>query len=282
MLIKETSERSKQYNKAEKQVKSLLDLTQVEFEGISTKNNKITCLLDRGLINTSIDDFIKQKQYKQLINECEKHLSLKTKIAKKLQVPWLFVVYSYVDNKCVAFDLTKLFWKGQIFESFSAYGKWFSDFTDGTKRFSSYQESGLPKFDKELRANGTPWPGNIDGILFIADSKQMLCILEYQNTTATKVRYHDNNKYMQATPYRKGDNKRWMVQERLSNALGVSVIVVVWSLQETEIGLKSIKSFSIDNLGLVTKINWGPIEYLPYSELKSESFIKLLTRLHEE
>ena len=233
-------------------------------------------MLDRGLTNLSIDEFIQENNAFNHITEIEPYLELKINIANQIKVPWFFVIYSYKDKKCLLYDLTNMQSKYLLFNSFGEFGVWFSQYTDASKRFSAYQESGLPQFDVELRSNGTPWPGNIDGILFISNSKQMLCILEYQNTSATTVRLHDNNKYIYATPYRKGDNKRWMVQDKLSKALNLKVLILVWSLQEKIVGLKLVDSFSTTSDGLVTKINWGKIEFIPIDDLSFSDFIKIL------
>ena len=48
--IRETSERSKNKNKAEKQVNTFEDFVQIEFEGFSVKENKLTGLFDRVCI----------------------------------------------------------------------------------------------------------------------------------------------------------------------------------------------------------------------------------------
>lgn len=274
IISKETSERSKNYNIAEKKIKTLNEFVQVEFEGVSTRNNVITCLLDRGVTNLTIDEFLKEDALAE-IKYSEKHFDKKLRIASKIGVPWLYVIYSYIDKKCVVYDLTSSKNTVTKYNSFNEFGEWFSQYTDATRRFSSYQESGLPQFDYELRKNGTPWPGNIDGILLDSKTEKIMCIIEYQNTSATTVRLHDNNKYIKPTAYRKGDNKRWMVQERLSDALEVKVIVVVWSLQEDIIGLKLIDSFDLDNNGLVSYINWGKKNFIPVQSLVYSDIINI-------
>lgn len=73
-------------------------------------------------------------------------------------------MYNYSEKKCKVLDLSCK--KVHSFTSFANFGDWFSsNFTDNTKTFSRYEESGLPQFDYELRKNGTPWPGNIDDLL---------------------------------------------------------------------------------------------------------------------
>ena len=276
MLIKETSERSKKFNSAEKQVKKLQNVLQVEFEGISTKNNNITCLIDRGLYNGKINEIINEDIYFQLFTESEPFWKIKLNIVKQINVPWLFVIYSYIDNKCLVFDVSNILNEKKIFNSFEDFGNWFSSFTDKSHYFSSYQESGLPDFDKKLRLNGTPWPGNIDGLLIEVENNKLLCAIEYQNTSVATVRNHDNNKYIYASAFRKGDNKRWMVQERLSKALGVKIIVIVWSIKENEVALKVIDSFNLSSDGLVSHINWGNVIYIDTENINLNIIKKLL------
>lgn len=267
MLVKETSERSKSSNLVEHKIKNFNELIQIEFEGLSTKNGEITCFLDRGLTHLNISDFLKGDPIQEIcINE--PFLSLKKQLAIETKVPWLFVVYSYHDNKCVVYDLSNDFKIVNIFTSFAAFGNWFSyNYTDNTKFFSSYQETGLPEFDAILRKNGTPWAGNVDGILFFANNEKKIAIIEYQNTSKTSVKEHENNNYLKASIFRKGDNKRWKVHHSLAEHTGIKVLVIVWSKNETVVGLKPVKSFDIGSDGYVSHINWGECLYIDLNEL---------------
>lgn len=267
MLTKETSERSKRFNKAEQKIKSFRELTQVEFEGISTRGGKVTCLIDRGLTDQSIADFLETDPMKQIV-ESEPFLNLKNQIAVEMNIPWIYVVYSYLDKKCLVYNISSRFTLEKSFESFNDFGDWFSEkFTDKTEFFSSFQESGLPMFDILLRKNGTPWPGNIDGMLFFSDNEKRIAIVEYQNTSRVSVRDHDNNNFIRPTRYRKGDSKRWKVHQSLSELLDTPVIVIVWSTKEDTIGLKPIKHFDIGNDGYVSFINWGECIYTEIESL---------------
>lgn len=275
-LIRETSEISRSHNKAEQKINSLSEFIQVEFEGISTKNSGITCLLDRGLFENTIDDFLKLEVLEQIINT-EPNMIIKINVAKKIGVPWFFVVYSYKDQNCIVFDLTKTSKLVSRFESFQSFGIWLSGYTDKGS-FSDFQESGLPEFDRILRKNGTPWAGNIDGLLFFADDKDIYCIIEYQKTSAKSVRQHENNEWLLPRNGRKGDNKRWSVHDRLSKALGVKTIVIVWSSKEDVIGIKVIDCFSLDQSGLVSHINWGEKSYIQVDHLTAEKLLSILPK----
>ncbi|MDY6070815.1 MAG: hypothetical protein SPJ80_05210 [Bacilli bacterium] len=100
--------------------------------------------------------------------------------------------------------------------------------------------------------------------------------MEYQNTSKCSVRTHDNNEYIQATAYRKGDNKRWMVQYVFANGLGTRNACLVWSKTENEIGVKKINSFNLDTHGLVSKINWGKKEFVKCNDLTYEKMKEIL------
>lgn len=274
-MIRETSERSRSYNKAEIAINKIAEFIHIEFEGISTKNNTVTCLLDRGLIDVPIDKYINERLYIEELKHSEPHFEAKIEIAKKLNVPWLFVVYNYSEKKCKAMDLVGK--RVYSFSNFFEFGNWFSiNYTDNTSIFSKYEESGLPQFDSELRKNGTPWPGNIDAVLIDIITGDIYCVAEYQNTSKYSIRLHDNNNFLKASIYRKGDNKRWMVQYVFAKGINTKNVVFVWSLSEDEIAVKKIKSFDIDSNGLVSKINWGNIEYIKCDELTYERIKKVL------
>ena len=269
-MIRETSERSRPYNKAEIAIHNIAEYVHLEFEGISTKDNKVTCLLDRGLVDIPLQEYIVKGIYITDLRESEKDLEIKMKIAKMLGIPWLFVVYNYSEKKCKVLDLSSK--KVHSFNSFADFGDWFSsNFTDNTKTFSRYEESGLPKFDYELRKNGTPWPGNIDDLLIDKKTGEIFCVAEYQNTSKCSVRVHDNNDYLRPSRYRKGDNKRWMVQYVFANGLGTKNVVFVWSVSEEEIAIKRINNFDIDSNGLVSKINWGKIQYIKCGDISYQT-----------
>lgn len=268
-MIRETSERSRSYNKAEKAIHRIPEFIHLDFEGISTKNNKVTCLLDRGLIDIPLDKYINDKIYIEDVKKLEKQLSIKIEIANKLNVPWYFVIYNYSEKKCKVLDIIGK--RVYSFNNFADFGNWFSlNYTDNARVFSKYEESGLPQLDYEMRKNGTPWPGNIDDILIDIKTGDIYCVAEYQNTSKCSIRAHDNNEYLKASVYRKGDNKRWMVQYVFANGLGTKNVVFVWSVSEDEIAVKKIESFNLDSNRLVSKINWGKIEYIKCDDLTYE------------
>lgn len=274
-MIRETSERSRSYNKAEIAIHSIDEFIHLEFEGISTKDNKLTCLLDRGLVDKKLDEYIKTGEYIQDFRAAEPNGKLKKEIANKLGIPWLFVVYSYIESKCKVINLNdKLIYS---FDSFNDFGNWFStNYTDDARIFSKYEESGLPMFDQILRKNGTPWPGNIDDLLIDKNTNDVYCVAEYQNTSKCSVRVHDNNDYLHASIHRKGDNKRWMAQYVFANGLYTKNAVFVWSTFEDEIAIKKIDSFVLDNNGLVSKIVWGKIDYVKCSDVSYKKIKEIL------
>lgn len=101
----------------------------------------------------------------------------------------------------------------------------------------------------------------------IKKTGDIYCVAEYQNTSKASVRAHDNNDYIKASYGRKGDNKRWMVQYVFANGLGTKNVVFVWSASEDEIAVKNISSFNLDSYGLVSRINWGKVQYVKWTDL---------------
>ncbi len=276
MLIKETSERSKNDNLIEKHIDTLSRITQLDFEGASTNSDYVTCLVDRGLTNQPLSRKMSSIELYDLIIKSEPNWFLKQEFAKKLNVPWFYVIYNYSEEHCIVVNLSVCTEESLYFNSFEEFGKWFSRFADTGERFSSYQESGLPQFDVALRNGGHPWPGNIDGILYDNASKQFISIIEYQNTSKKPVAQHDNNDFMQTTPYRKGDGKRWRTHYLLTKQRNLPVLVIVWSRFEKVTNLKRIQSFDLDEKGYVSHINWGKNTLVPIESVTGEMLIDLM------
>jgi hypothetical protein len=62
-----------------------------------------------------------------------------------------------------------------------------------------------------------------------------------------------------------------MVQYVFANGLGTKNVVFVWSISEEEIAVKKINNFDIDSNGLVSKINWGKIQYIKYGDISYQT-----------
>lgn len=276
MLIKETSERSKNDNNIEKHIGRIPQIIQFNFEGASTSKDYVTCLIDRGLTNQPLSPETSSIELYDLIIKSEPYWFLKQEFAKILNVPWYYVIYNYSEGHCIVVNLSICTDRTLYFNSFEEFGKWFSRFADVGERFSSYQESGLPQFDVDLRKGGTPWPGNVDAVLYDKNTKQFISIVEYQNTSKKSVAQHDNNDFMQTTPYRKGDGKRWRTHYLLTKQSNLPVLVIVWSRTENQTNLKRINSFDLDKKGYVSHINWGKTILVPIESVSGELLIDLM------
>ena len=105
--IRETSERSKNKNKAEKQVNTFEDFVQIEFEGFSVKENKLTGLFDRVCITEGDLTELTHDRILEALLLFEANLEYKKIIANKANVDWYFVFYEYQNQKSVVFNITK-------------------------------------------------------------------------------------------------------------------------------------------------------------------------------
>ena len=271
---KETSERSKSINKAQQKINSFKDMVQIEFEGFSVKDNQLTGLFDRLCITEGDLSELNEEKILKAILLTEANNEYKKIIAEKANVDWYFVFYEYQTQSSLVYNITKNTIDGK-YNSFLELGIWISNFSDQIN-LSRYEESGLPKIDRMMRENKYPWPGNLDGLLFDKNTKEIIFVIEYQNTSKKPVSEHDNNDFMQSTPYRKGDSRRWKVIKIIADTIKSKVMVIVWSHNESVVAIKNIKSFILDNLTNVSRIIWGKKSILELDELDCNSFLEAI------
>ena len=252
-ILRETSERSRNKNKAEKKIHEFKDFVQIEFEGFTVKENKLTGLFDRICISEGDVEELNEELILKILMLSESNLEYKKNISNKARVNWYFVFYQYRDQKNLIYDITNNSIEKR-FNDFKELGEWLLDFSDQIK-LSRYEESGLPNIDKIMRENELPWPGNLDGLLINKNTNEIVSIIEYQNTSKKPVKEHDNNDFMHSTPYRKGDSRRWMVIKTIAETLESKIIVIVWSNNEDLLAIKNIESFTLDQLKNVSKID---------------------------
>lgn len=271
---KETSERSKGINVAEQKINSFANMVQIEFEGFSVKENKLTGLFDRLCITEGNIEELNEEKIIKALQVFEVNLEYKKIIANIAHVHWYYVFYEYKLETALVYDITNNSFVGK-YNSFLELGKWLANFSDSIN-VSNYEESGLPKIDKIMRNNKYSWPGNLDGLLLSKDTKNIISVIEYQNTTRKAVKDHDNNDYMHSTPYRKGDSRRWKVIKIIAEVLHSPIMVIVWSSTENVVALKNIKSFILDNLTNVSRINWGKKTIIELDKLDKEAFLEAI------
>lgn len=270
--IKETSERSKLINKAQQKINSFDNMVQIEFEGFSVKENQLTGLFDRLCItNGNLSDLTEERILSALL-KIESNLEYKKIIAEKANVDWYYVFYEYSTQSSLVYNITKGNIDGE-YDSFLDLGIWLSNFSDQIS-LSRYEESGLPMIDRIMRENRYPWPGNLDGLLFDKQTKEIICVIEYQNTSKRPVAEHDNNDFMYSTPYRKGDSRRWKVIKIIADTIKSKIMVIVWSHNETVVALKNINSFILDQLTNVSRIVWGKKTIIELDKLDVNSFLE--------
>jgi len=150
----------------------------------------------------------------------------------------------------------------ESFSSYKAFGQYLAKIKGwkSNKKFREYQD--LPKIDQALRANGTPWPTNID--CFCADSEgKPMALIEYQNASSTGVIQHSNNDFFlckQKSTRRQpsgeyktiyhDDIRRWTSQEICRVQSGLPLLVVTWSQEEEHFQLKEVEHITFPNFGI--------------------------------
>jgi len=248
MLIHESSER---YDQKQNWVRYKLfsdNFTLFEFEGYTIKNNKVSGLFDRKLVkDISLLNLDKQENLYNQIREKELYLNEKLKFASLLNIDYRYVIYNYVPELLNVYHVYET--KIELKKSYNS----FCDFAEGSlrlrdlKMFSKYFEDGLPQIDKIMRDRcKVPWMGNLDSVLSINGIP--VAVIEFQTTIRESVKDHCNNKWFQTTPFRKGDEQRWMVLDIVAKQAKLPLIIIVWSPNEIEGDIK---------FKIVEKINYS-------------------------
>ena len=225
------------------------------FEGYTIERDRVSLLLDRanfiGHPRAWHENDVAQalrEHYGALVYD------LKLDFAERLGVPWLFVAYAYAPknprgrvNQIHVLRLHRD--QARLERSFSrssAFAGWLANYRS-LAMHARYEESGLPAFDRELRRFGSPWPGNLDGLLACPRQKSLVALIEFQNTSKTTVRAHCNNRWFLPRGRRKGDQQRWKALDIIRLQAALPLLVLVWSRKENEVKLKVVADIVYSN-----------------------------------
>lgn len=284
MLVFESSERSDEVNEVRKILDKSKEFKFIDFEGYTVKNKKVSLLLDRAKF-VSKEKTTKKDIYDYICGLFGEDIEIKTRLAKKLDVPWYFVVYGENETSIVL-DMLDEGRRVYEFSNFKELAKWTVDYR-GYVMKSDFEEDGLPTIDIKMRSIGIPWPGNLDKAL--SKDGDVVALIEYQKTNSeiSTVRQHDNNRYFRNTYQannrgeykfaRIGDENRWKVLHEFANQAGLPILVIVWSETEKEVGLKLIKDIvyttwpSTNNSNPNNSsagIEWNAINYVDISNVE--------------
>lgn len=261
-LKKETSERNDLNNWAKLFLIENTNFFYESIEGCNQNNFNITThLFDRA----NYTFYENKEEIIPSIKEFEGHDSIDRKLAlaSHLNISYNYVLYCYENNQIKLLDFTN---KKHI-KTINNIEK-FSQFLQKIKGWRSnktFREiDDLPIIDKELRKLKTPWPINIDCVIFTRNKP--LAILEYQNADKTGVKNHSNNFYFLCgikkidkktgiTIYH-DDIRRWLSQEILRVQSNLRLLVITWSNNDKSYKLKEIEKIvfpELDNNGVK---NW--------------------------
>jgi len=258
-LIFESSERSDSSNIARQKLEEL-NFKMITYEGYTVKNNTVSLLLDRAKLITDVKVSL-SNLYQAIRKEIHDIFQIKVDFAKKLNVPWYFVVYTE-DEYSVVLDMLNNGTEVIRFNSFKELGEWTMEYRDYVMR-KPYQEGGLPNIDIKMRENGIPWPGNMDKALCI--NNKVAAIIEFQNTSRVTVREHENNNFFRM------DEGRWRVLDILKQHSQLPLLVIVWSRKENTIGLKLVDHIIYTDIDQYhAGINWGTIMYSSLNNLHTD------------
>lgn len=266
-MIRESSERADGFNSLKRDI--LLDnrFKIISFEGSPSQKGIILGFFDKFLATHSFKNNDKIRPKKDIKNyfsnlfinntEYQDEIRLKSKIIKSLNSAWLVLVH---DKEGISFVFENIGQKWKLINRFSSatdFSNWlYENYSDPRDNISAYQEDGLPEYDQEMRRNDKPWPGNVDGIIYMNDIP--VALIEFQTTNWQSVKEHDNNDWWEPKRGRKGDEQRWASIKLNSDTLRLPIIVGVWSPKEKNYRLKLVNSinFSAD---VSQHIIWGDI-----------------------
>jgi len=239
LLKKETSERSEKENPVMPYLEKH-GFYLISFEGFTIKDKKVSAVLDKYAIeNCNLKECDEQELLGKILTiEVKEKWVEKINISNTLGVPFFIVLYSYPLQRIFVFKVehSDNLEKEGVFDSLEEFANWLYTYRDMLMT-SQYEERGLPEFDKKLRKINKPWPGNLDCILG-KNEKGILAVIEFQTTIKYSVRNHCNNMFFLPTPYRKGDEQRWLVMDIIRKQLNKPLIILVWSPKEHDDEIK--------------------------------------------
>lgn len=292
-FLKESSERSDVKNHF-KHVFNTKPFQLYEFEGYTIKNGSVSLILDKYRIirenysKKTMQDFL--NDFKNYIGE--ETLNNKFKFSKRIKVDWWVIFYMEEDEKnklfsYIVINLTKIISNDykpldekkhiELFKKKDTL----KDLSDLLSKYRSYKmtsgfiQQDLPLFDRVLRKDYTPWPGNLDGLLFYQSTP--IYLVEFQKTK-NNVENHNNNDYIYVGKElrsfknngylinekgqkvsRKPDNYRWLVLKNFSESTNINILNIVWNAESKKVVLKKIKSIDLTVNGCLgeKKIIWG-------------------------
>lgn len=240
-LTFESSERSNTSNWVSSKLKQA-GFVLAAFEGYTVKSDKVSLLLDRALFSGPPEQLTSALLLAKLRSEYGAVYDLKIQFSKLLGVPWFFLCYQYHPEKALLVELN--YAECKVIKSFSSiaeFGEWTQTYRDMVMQ-SPYEESNLPRIDNILRAARTPWPGNLDTLLFY--NGKLLTLVEFQNTSRTSVRDHCNNTWFLPRGNRKGDVNRWKALDVIRLHANLPLIIIVWAQREPD----TIKFKVVENI----------------------------------
>lgn len=240
-LTKETAEVSS----ADNWVSTALDEVDIEFyayEGYTIADDEVTAVFDRRRTE-DISDVGGDALHEAFLDEVgNQTLEAKLNVAARLDVPYFLALYD--DSNVGVYEISDDSAQFKThFSSYKDFGEWTMQFRDRDMNKGFEHDSNLPRFDKQLREAGYPWPGNLDSV-WVEDG-DVRAVIEFQTTNVTAVRKHSNNKFFSA------DKQRWKVIDLVAQQLDRPLVIIVWSpnADDTDIRLKRVEEITYSGRG---------------------------------
>lgn len=230
---------------ARKEIESINQFRISSINGFSqSSKNQTTHILERALVDIDIQgEKSKEAILSQLIDlETGSGLQRKINFAKHLGLPLHYVLHNPRSGRVYVLELYNLVDVkiAKAFKSYEAFAGYISEIKGWKSKKELLAKKGLPELDNALRKHKSPWPANLDALLFDANS-QPVAILEFQNAKTTLVEKVDMNDYFLCKKMKRqkvggyekivffDDIRRWMSLELLRVQSQLPLINIVWS-----------------------------------------------------
>ncbi|QLG30165.1 hypothetical protein HUG10_21495 (plasmid) [Halorarum halophilum] len=221
-MEKETAEVSSTTNWLHPQLRSAgLDIYDIEGYSLDEDTESVELLIDR----VRVDDVRGYnpgrvwREYQGMADDDEVHA--KHMLARRADCDYTVALYD--DERVRVYFISEHTAKPLTDElTFPEFGVWVFSHNSTTELSKEFiHDEQFPSLDAALRANGTPWPPNLDGFWY--DGDRVRCLIEYQTTNVTSPANHSNNRYFSE------DLGRWKHLWGMAEALDLPLVIVVWS-----------------------------------------------------
>lgn len=209
------------------------------LEGYAVKDNKITAIFERrasdeDVDKVSIDNILNELRKEPLIEWTSRFL-----LAKRLNIPFYLIIWKENVQKYLVIEIMSEDLDLKIINLFldsKNFAKWMASLKSITVKKKFVEKQRLASIDNDLRREGVPWPGNLDGFIYI--NNEIKSIIEFSRTRKNTVEKHD------IRPFFNQDFNRWKPFEVLRKELHLPAYIILWSSSEEKIKVQKVKEIT--------------------------------------